>query len=188
MEFREEFGDGMEQVPAEHMDRDRFVPATGSLDADVALVGEAPGANEVEQGEPFVGRAGQVLDDILQEIGIVRAELYITNMVKVRPPDNRDPTREEIAAWRPVLDAELDRVNPETVVPLGNFASQALTGTDKGISQIHGREFQRDAYRVIPTYHPAATLYNPDTRPVLEQDLRSVFNGDRSGQTRLIDL
>jgi DNA polymerase len=188
MEFRHEFGDALAAVPDQFMDQDRFVPATGGLDADVVLVGEAPGANEVDEGEPFVGRAGDVLDEILDEIGVDRNELYITNMVKVRPPDNRNPTDEETAAWRPVLDAELARVAPETVVPLGNVAAQTLIGTTNGISRIHGTAFDGDGYRIIPTYHPAATLYNPDVRPVLKADLQSVFADETAGQLRLDDV
>ncbi|MDY6774423.1 MAG: uracil-DNA glycosylase, partial [Candidatus Nanohaloarchaea archaeon] len=158
MEFKEEFNEVLEKVPDEFFDRDRFVPATGSLDADVALVGEAPGADEVGEGEPFVGRAGEVLTRILADIGVERSRIYITNLVKIRPPDNRDPKREEIEAWKPVLEEELDRVDPETVVTLGNFASQELVGTDRGISRIHGKVFSRDGRRVLPTFHPAATL------------------------------
>ncbi|MFB6294566.1 MAG: uracil-DNA glycosylase, partial [Candidatus Nanohaloarchaea archaeon] len=158
------------------------------LDADVVLVGEAPGADEVEQGEPFVGRAGQVLDDVLAEIGVDRGDLYITNVVKVRPPDNRDPTTEEIAAWRPVLEQELDRVAPDTVVPLGNYAAQELTGVSKGISHIHGQEFPGEGYRIVPVYHPAATLYDREKRPVLKEDLQNVFSGSTAGQTRLTDV
>lgn len=188
MEFTEEFADALAAVPAAFMDEERFVPATGPLDADVVLVGEAPGANEVEEGEPFVGRAGQVLDDILGDIGVDRAELYITNVVKIRPPDNRDPTADEIAAWTPVLDAELDRVDPETVVPMGNFAAQELVGTDTGISRIHGRAYTRGGRTVLPTFHPAATLYNPDTRPLLRKDLLTAFGRTETGQTTLDDL
>ncbi|MDY6769516.1 MAG: uracil-DNA glycosylase [Candidatus Nanohaloarchaea archaeon] len=185
MDFRAAFADALDQVPGEHMDADRFVPATGAMDADTMLVGEAPGADEVEQGEPFVGRAGQVLDEVLRDLGVDRGAVYITNLVKVRPPDNRDPTAAEIAAWQPVLDAELDRVDPGTVVPLGNFATKELTGTEKGISEVHGTVFRRDGRRILPTFHPAATLYNPDTRPLLEEDLAAAFEGGGMVQATL---
>ncbi|MCJ7479016.1 MAG: uracil-DNA glycosylase [Candidatus Nanohaloarchaeota archaeon QJJ-7] len=187
MDFEEEFGEELEQVPPEFFDRDRFVPAIGSLEADVALVGEAPGADEVEQGEPFVGRAGEVLNQVLEDIGVAREELYITNLVKIRPPNNRDPKREEIEAWDPVLEAELDCLNPETVVSLGNFASRELIGTEKGISQLHGKVFNRK-WRILPVFHPAATLYDPDKRPVLEKDLRKAFGKPEEGQKTLKDL
>ncbi|MDY6769228.1 MAG: uracil-DNA glycosylase [Candidatus Nanohaloarchaea archaeon] len=188
MDFDDEFADALGRVPDAFVDRDRFVPAVGSLDADVVLAGEAPGANEVEQGEPFVGRAGEVLDEVLQRIGVEREAVYITNLVKVRPPDNRDPTAEEIAAWKPVLDAELARVDPDTVVALGTFAAQQLLGTDQPISRIRGTVQRRDGRRILPTFHPAATLYDPDKRPVLEQDLRTAFGTSERGQTTLDDM
>ncbi|MFB6076941.1 MAG: uracil-DNA glycosylase [Candidatus Nanohaloarchaea archaeon] len=188
MDFRSEFADALDEVPDAFMDGDRFVPATGRLDADVVLVGEAPGANEVEQGEPFVGRAGEQLDRILEDAGIDRDEIYITNLVKVRPPDNRDPHRDEIEAWRPVLEAEIARVDPETVVPLGNFASRELLDTTKGISQIHGRQYTVDGRTIMPTYHPAATLYDRDKTSDLVHDLLAAFGETPGGQTSLQDL
>lgn len=188
MEFEKEFEEVLEEVPEEFFDRERFVPGSGSLDAEVVMVGEAPGANEVKEGEPFVGRAGEVLTEVLESIAVDRGELYITNLVKVRPPDNRDPTEEEIEAWKPVLDAELDRIEPDTVVSLGNFASKELVGTSKGISRIHGKVFNRGGRRILPTYHPAATLYDPDTRPMLEKDLLKAFGKPGKGQKTLKDL
>lgn len=177
MDFEDEFSTVLEQVPDSFFDRQRFVPAVGSLDADTVLVGEAPGADEVKQGEPFVGRAGQVLTDILEGLGKRRQEVYITNLVKIRPPDNRDPKQAEIQVWRPVLEEELSRVDPDTVVPMGNFASQELLDVETGISTIHGQPFQRNGVTVIPVYHPAATLYNRDLRPDLKEDLQKAFDG-----------
>lgn len=186
--FRERFAEHLDAVPDTFFDEDRFVPATGSLDADVVLIGEAPGANEVEQGEPFVGRAGTVLDDVLKDIGVARDALYITNLVKIRPPDNRDPTREEIDAWRPLLDAELERVDPETIVTLGNFATKELTGTSKGISQVHGKAFRYQGWKVVPAYHPAATLYDRSKLDGFKKDLLTAFGRTEQEQTTLDDL
>lgn len=187
MDFTALFEDALEQVPTEHFDRDRFVPAVGNPDAGVMLVGEAPGANEVEEGEPFVGRAGEVLDEVLESIGVSRDDVYITNLVKIRPPDNRDPTRDEIDAWKPVLDAEIDRVDPDMILPLGNFASRELLDTKKGITQLHGKVFTRDGRKIMPIYHPAATLYDRSKRPDLETDLRAAFGKTVEGQAALGD-
>ncbi|MFB6166699.1 MAG: uracil-DNA glycosylase [Candidatus Nanohaloarchaea archaeon] len=187
MDFEEEFRDSLQEVPESFFDRERFVPGVGDLDADVVLVGEAPGESEVEEGEPFVGRAGELLDEILEEIGVERSELYITNLVKVRPPDNRDPREEEIEAWKPVLEAEIRRVDPETVVTLGNFASRELVGTDKGVSRIHGNRYTRGGREILPAYHPAAPLYDPDKRQVLKEDLLKAFGRTLQGQSTLED-
>ncbi len=188
MEFEEAFADELAQVPDRFVDRSRFVPATGSRDAEVVLVGEAPGANEVEQGEPFVGRAGTVLDEVLADLGVDRDAIYITNLVKVRPPDNRDPTRDEIDAWNPVIDAELAAVRPETVVPLGNFATRELLDTSDGITALHGSVHRRDGHRIVPAFHPAATLYDRSKRPMFRDDLRVAFGRAKPGQRTLDDL
>ncbi|PGF16782.1 uracil-DNA glycosylase [Natrinema sp. CBA1119] len=143
-EFDAEFETALETVPDDQFDRDRFVPGVGPLSADVMLVGEAPGEREVEQGEPFVGQAGQQLDRALDAIGYDRRDLYITNLVKVRPPENRDPYVAEIEAWWPVLEAEIERVDPSVLVPLGSFATDELLETDETITDLHGREFERE--------------------------------------------
>ena len=186
--FHETFEAALNDVPEQYRDPDRFVPGTGNPDADVILVGEAPGANEVEHGEPFVGRAGQRLDEMLNDIGVSRADLYITNVVKVRPPDNRDPTRDEIDAWKPVLDAEIEHVAPDTVVAMGNFAARELTGARDGITAIHGKVFRKDDLRILPTFHPAATLYDRSKGPDLKADLRMAFGTRKPGQQSLADL
>jgi DNA polymerase len=186
--FRDTFGDVIAAVPDEFYDDDRFVPAVGSLDAAVMLIGEAPGANEVAEGEPFVGRAGKRLDDILDEIGVNRDALYITNLVKIRPPNNRDPHRDEIDAWKPVLEAEIERVDPETILTLGNFATKELTGTSDGITQTRGRTFRLNDHKIVPTYHPAATLYDNSKRPALKKDLLDAFGKKESGQKGLEDF
>lgn len=158
--FEEAFADVLEAVPAEHFDRSRFVPGAGPHSADVMLVGEAPGKQEVAQGEPFVGQAGAQLDRVLESIGHDRRECYITNLVKVRPPENRDPYVAEIEAWRPVLDAELERVDPSIVVPLGSFAARELLDTDETITELNGRTIDWNGRTVVPAFHPAAVLYD----------------------------
>ena len=173
-EFAETFDDALATVPEEHFDRSRFVGGVGPLDADVVFVGEAPGANEVEQGEPFVGNAGRVLDSLLEDVGIDRDEVYVTNLVKVRPPENRDPRRDEINAWRPVLQAELDRIGPAVVVPLGAFASREVLESDDAIGDLRGETYERDGHLVVPTYHPAATFYDDGVKAGLEEDLARV--------------
>lgn len=188
MDFRQEFREQLENVPEEYMDESRFVPPVGNMDAKVMLVGEAPGENEVKQGEPFVGRAGKKLDSILADIGISRDDLYITNLVKIRPPENRDPKRDEIDAWKHVLDAEIDRVDPDTIVTLGNFATKELTGTKKGITQTRGNVFHNNDHKIIPVYHPAATLYDNSKTPDLKKDLLAAFGEKESGQKGLEDF
>lgn len=159
-------------VPREYRDPGSEMAPSGPLDADLVLVGEAPGANEAATGRPFVGRAGDVLDDALEVAGLDRADSYITAVVKTRPPNNRDPHRDEIEAWDPVLRAELDRVRPNGVVTLGAVATRELLGTDRRITDLRGRTVEWGSRWVLPTFHPAAVLYDPEKRGDLERDLR----------------
>lgn len=175
IDFETTFEDELATVPEEHFDRERFAPPAGTADATVMLVGEAPGATEVSEGEPFVGQAGTRLDAALEAIGVDRADLYITNVVKTRPPENRTPLVGEIDAWLPVLEAEIEYVDPDTIVPMGNTATRALLDTEEGITAIHGREFERDGRIVIPTFHPAALLYDDSKVTALEEDLRTAL-------------
>ncbi len=188
MEFIEKYSEFFEQLDKTYMDRSRFVPSVGPEDAKVVMVGEAPGANEVEQGEPFVGRAGDKLNKVLRDIGVERSDIYITNLVKIRPPDNRDPKKDEIEAWAPLLDQELENVDPDIVLTLGNFASKYMLDSSKGISQIHGRIFTREGLKIMPIYHPAATLYDQSKTPDLEKDLRKAFGKEDTGQQKLSDI
>ncbi|MFB6180854.1 MAG: uracil-DNA glycosylase [Candidatus Nanohalobium sp.] len=188
MSFRERYSQFFNQLSDDFMDEKRFVPAVGPEDADVIFVGEAPGANEVEEGEPFVGRAGKKMDKALKDIGVERSEIYITNLVKVRPPDNRDPRKDEIEAWSPLLEREIEEVSPETVVTLGNFPSRNLLDTGKGISKIHGRFFEREGLKIMPVFHPAATLYDRSKTPEFKEDLRKAFGKRDTGQTSLKDI
>ncbi|RZH66608.1 uracil-DNA glycosylase [Natrinema altunense] len=174
-QFETVFADALEGVPDEQFDRDRFVPGVGPLSAAVALVGEAPGKQEVTQGEPFVGRAGQQLDRALEAVGSDRRDLYVTNLVKVRPPENRDPRADEIEAWWPVLEAELERVDPAVLVPLGSFATAELLETDATITDLHGRAFEREGWTVVPAFHPAAALYDRSKVDAVESDLETAL-------------
>ncbi|MDE0669006.1 MAG: uracil-DNA glycosylase [Acidimicrobiia bacterium] len=140
--------------------RTTVVFGTGDPDADLMLVGEGPGAEEDRHGLPFVGRSGKLLDELLaQEVGLDRSAVYIANVVKCRPPDNRDPLPEEIAACRPYLQRQVELVAPRVLVTLGNFATKVLLDTKEGITRLRGRRYAwGDGVVLVPTYHPAALL------------------------------
>ncbi len=188
MDFKQKYSDFFETIHPDYMVEERFVPAVGDKNADFILIGEAPGANEVEQGEPFVGQAGNELDKVLQKMNVERSDLYITNLVKIRPPENRDPKKDEIEAWAPLLRKEIEEVDPEMIITLGNFASREMLDTRKGISSIHGKIFSREGQKIMPIYHPAAVLYDRSKEDDLEADLRRAFGKDDSGQRTLDDL
>ena len=140
--------------------RTTVVFGTGDPAADLMFVGEGPGAEEDRQGLPFVGRSGKLLDELLaQEVGLPRSAVYIANVVKCRPPENRDPEPEEIAACRPYLQRQVELVAPRVLVTLGNFATKLLLDTKDGITKLRGRRYAwRDGVVLVPTYHPAALL------------------------------
>lgn len=139
--------------------RTQVVFGAGRADADLMFVGEGPGAEEDRQGLPFVGRSGQLLDRLLrEELGLDRSEVYIANVVKCRPPDNRDPKPDEIAACRPWLHAQVDLVAPRVIVTLGRFAAQVLLETTDGINRLRGRTYPFRGGVLVPTLHPAAAL------------------------------
>jgi DNA polymerase len=143
--------------------RTKVVFGSGSPDADLMFVGEAPGKNEDLQGQPFVGAAGRLLDQLLAEAGIARDRVYIANVLKCRPPGNRDPRLEEIDACKGYLRRQLELVDPRVVVTLGNFATKLLLRTETGITRLRGRSYRwwRDTM-LVPTYHPAAALRGGD--------------------------
>jgi uracil-DNA glycosylase len=168
-EIRSHRGCGFEPCEtATHM-----VPGEGSAIADVMLVGEAPGASEDEQGRPFVGRAGRLLDELLAEAGLAREAVYITNVVKARPPGNRDPRVAEVLHCLPWLEAELAIVQPNLVVPLGRHALAHFTGGTK-ISEVHGTEITERGRALFPMYHPAAGLRGTALRAALFADARAL--------------
>jgi uracil-DNA glycosylase len=150
-----------------------LVPGEGSATAPVVIVGEAPGANEDAQGRPFVGRAGAILDELLEVAGLAREAVFITNVVKARPPGNRDPRPDEVAHHLPFLDAQLEVIRPRLLVPLGRHALKRFApGT--AIGEVHGHVVQRDGRTLFPMYHPAAALHNRRLLSTLADDARAL--------------
>ena len=140
-------------------DRKQPVFGTGSVSADLMLIGEGPGAEEDRLGVPFVGRSGKLLDTLLlEEMNIDRSLCYISNVVKCRPPENRDPKAEEVEACSPYLKKQLEIIEPKVIVTLGNFATRLLLDTKIGITELRGKLYQYLGFTLIPTFHPAAAL------------------------------
>lgn len=162
----------------------QVVVGEGSPQARVMFIGEAPGAAEAASGRPFVGRAGRLLDDLLASIGLEREQVYITNIVKDRPPDNRDPRKAEITRYAPFLERQIAVLQPDVIVTLGRFAMNFILKTydkpqlGKRIGELQGQSISlKEEYgtvTLIPLYHPAASFYNPRLREDLEQGIRKV--------------
>ena len=152
--------------------RTNLVFGVGNPSARVMFVGEAPGRNEDLQGEPFVGAAGRNLDSLLAFAGLTRDEVYIANVLKCRPPGNRDPQPPEIQVCSPFLREQIRSVWPDIIVCLGNFATHFVLKTDRGITGMRGRIYQTGHFAVLPVFHPAAALYSRDKQAVLENDFR----------------
>ncbi|HEX8769150.1 MAG TPA: uracil-DNA glycosylase [Acidimicrobiales bacterium] len=152
--------------------RTNVVFGVGDPAADLMFVGEGPGEQEDLQGEPFVGRSGKLLDRlVLEELGLTRERFYIANTVKCRPPGNRDPRPEEIAACSPFLETQLDLIDPKVVVTLGNFATKLLLQHTQGITQLRGHAYPYRRGHLVPTYHPSAVLRSPALEPQMRADL-----------------
>ena len=149
--------------------RKRAVPGEGPEDAEIMLVGEGPGFHENEQGRPFVGAAGQFLSELLKRSGLTRDKVFITNVVKCRPPGNRDPLPEELNACAGYLDRQIEVLNPKMIITLGRYSMARYFPMGK-ISIIHGQPSWINNRMVVPMYHPAAALHQPQLRPALEQD------------------
>ncbi len=154
-------------------DRNRAVPGEGAEEADIMFIGEAPGWNEDQQGRPFVGQAGKFLDELLNLIGLSRRQVYITNVIKTRPPGNRDPLPREIANCRSWLDRQIELIRPKIIVTLGRY-SMALFFPGKSIGRIHGTAEKRDGVIYYAMYHPAAALHQQSLREVIEADMRRI--------------
>jgi uracil-DNA glycosylase len=154
--------------------RTTVVFGSGDADADLMFVGEAPGANEDQQGLPFVGQAGKLLDKLLGEIGLQRSEVFITNTLMCRPPGNRDPQPSEIEACHDYLRSKVELIEPKVICTLGNFATKLLRGDPAGITRVHGQAEVRmigaRAVRLYPIFHPAAALYTPAMLETLRED------------------
>jgi DNA polymerase len=146
----------------------------GNPNAHLMFVGEAPGADEDLQGEPFVGRAGQLLTKIIEAIGLSRADVYIANVIKCRPPGNRNPAPEEVATCQPFLFRQIDAIGPRVIVALGTFAAHALLGTDAPISRLRGRVHDFRGGKLIPTFHPAFLLRSPERKRDVWEDMKRV--------------
>lgn len=153
-----------------HQGRTHAVPGEGPADAEIMFIGEAPGFHEDQQGRPFVGAAGQFLEELLESIDLTREDVFITNVIKCRPPGNRDPAPEEIDACEPYLDRQIGLIQPTVVVTLGRF-SMARAFSETRISRVHGEPRKIDGIVYYPMYHPAAALHRPSLRSTVEEDM-----------------
>ncbi len=177
------------------------VPGEGPRDADIMIIGEAPGAKEDEEGRPFVGAAGKLLTTLLESIGLKRDNVYITNVVKCRPPNNRDPTEEEINTCLPYLMKQIAIIKPKIIIALGRHAARTIFKQAglvwKNMSTMHGKVYEGtiNGHKVIiiPTYHPAAALYKPNLKAILEKDFTVVIasvlrDKEKKRQRSLLDF
>ena len=158
-----------------HTTRNTVVFGTGSERADLMFAGEAPGADEDQQGEPFVGRAGQLLTKIIEAMGLTRDDVYIANVIKCRPPGNRNPKPIEIETCEPFLLRQVELIQPKVICALGSFAAQALLRTDQKISRLRGQFHDYHGAKLMPTYHPAFLLRNPHAKREVWEDMQKVM-------------
>jgi DNA polymerase len=156
-----------------HRGRTKAVPGEGPDNADIMFIGEAPGFHEDQQGRPFVGAAGKFLEELLASIDLTRKDVYIANVIKCRPPGNRDPLPEEIESCKPFLDRQLELIQPKLVVTLGRF-SMARAFPKARISRIHGQPRKIGGIVYYPMYHPAAALHQPSLRRTIEEDMQRI--------------
>jgi DNA polymerase len=178
---------GLQESPLfEYRKSNRFFPVIGegSHDAKIMMIGEAPGKNEAKTGKPFCGTAGKVLDELLKHIGIERGSIYITNIVKDRPPENRDPTVEEIKVYGPFLDEQIEIIQPKVIVTLGRYAMAyimkkfAKDDELEPIGKAHGKAYDAKAgygdIKIVTLYHPCVAVYNPHNLPSLKNDFEII--------------
>jgi uracil-DNA glycosylase family 4 len=158
-----------------HKGRTKIVFGTGNPNADLMFVGEGPGRDEDLSGEPFVGRAGKLLTDMIKAMGLQREDVYIANVVKCRPPENRLPEKDEIATCSPFLMRQIDAIKPKVICTLGSCSAQTLLQTTQGISKFRGEWFDFRGTKLMPTYHPAYLLRNPGAKPEVWKDLQKVM-------------
>jgi len=154
--------------------RNNFVFGSGTVDAPVLFIGEAPGKNEDLKGLPFVGRAGKVLDELLSFIGFTREDIFIANVLKCRPPNNRDPKIEEIDTCKPYLLKQIEIIDPRIICTLGKYSTQFMLKTKAGISSLRGRSYKIDGRVIIPINHPAVVLYSPSKMGLLKDDFKRI--------------
>ena len=171
--IRTEIGD-CTRCKLHRLGRRQIVFGVGNPSADLMFVGEAPGADEDVQGIPFVGRAGQLLTKIIEAIGLRRDDVYIANVIKCRPPENRNPEPDEVETCEPFLFQQIDSVQPKVIVALGTFAAKALLKTQDPISRLRGRAFEYRGATLIPTFHPAFLLRSPDRKRDVWEDMKKV--------------
>jgi len=158
-----------------HTGRRHIVFGTGDPKAELVFVGEAPGEEEDRQGQPFVGRAGQLLTKMIQAMGLTREKVYIANIIKCRPPQNRNPMPDEIASCEPFLIAQLNTIQPKVICALGTFAAQTLLRTQDKISRLRGRFHHYNGIPLMPTYHPAYLLRNPEDKRLVWEDMQKIM-------------
>jgi len=155
--------------------RTNVVYGVGNPDADLMFIGEAPGRDEDVKGEPFVGRAGQLLTDIIKAMKLTRDDVYIANVIKCRPPENRNPEPDELEQCRPFIRRQIELIKPRVIVTLGRFALQSLTEKGYAISAARGQWMEYDGIKVMPTYHPAYLLRNPAAKKEVWADMKKVM-------------
>ncbi|HSP34397.1 MAG TPA: uracil-DNA glycosylase [Thermoanaerobaculia bacterium] len=155
--------------------RTQVVFGTGSPNAQLMFIGEAPGRDEDLQGKPFVGRAGQLLTDIIRAMKLTRDDVYIANVIKCRPPENRNPEPDELDACRPYIERQISLINPKVIVTLGKFALQSLTGKAHAVSAARGQWTECNGIKVMPTYHPAYLLRTPSAKKEVWNDMKKVM-------------
>lgn len=155
--------------------RTNLVFGVGNPNAELMFAGEGPGHDEDKQGYPFVGRAGKLLDKIIEAMGLTRKDVYIGNVIKCRPPNNRNPEPDEIEACMPFLKRQIEIIAPKIIVCLGTFAAQSLLRTDEKISRLRGKIHEIDGIKIIPTYHPAFLLRNPEMKKPVWEDMKLVM-------------
>ena len=171
--IREDIGD-CTRCKLHTLGRTQVVFGVGNPSADLMFVGEAPGADEDEQGIPFIGRAGQLLTKIIEAIDMKRDDVYIANIIKCRPPQNRNPEPDEVASCEPFLFRQIDVIKPKVIVALGKYAAQTLLRTETPISRLRGQLFDYRGAKLIPTFHPAYLLRNPSSKREVWDDMKLV--------------
>ena len=172
--IRADVGDDCSRCKLHRFGRQQIVFGVGNPEADLMFVGEAPGADEDVQGIPFVGRAGQLLTRIIEAIGLAREDVYIANVIKCRPPGNRNPEPDEVETCEPFLFQQIDAVAPKVIVALGTFAAKTLLRTQDPISRLRGRVYEFRGARLIPTFHPAFLLRSPERKRDVWEDMKKV--------------
>ena len=172
--IRVDLGEDCQRCKLHTLGRRQIVFGVGNPSADLMFVGEAPGADEDLKGEPFVGRAGQLLTKIIEAIGLSRQDVYIANVIKCRPPGNRNPEPDEVEQCEPFLFRQIDTIKPAVIVALGKFAAQSLLRTTEPITRLRGREYRYRNAVLIPTYHPAFLLRNPSAKRDVWADMKRV--------------